>query len=842
MNSDPNQPAARPVQRSLLIPLSGVLLLLLSGFSAALLFSQQRNLRHFSQHIVKDVGRSLDISLIRKARTLMAIEDILLQNTDLHEALQTQNRERLLAIYGPISRQLRQKYAIAHFYFHRPDFMNLLRLHKPRIYGDPINRFTLREAARTGNVAWGLELGKFGTLTLRVVQPIHVNNTVIGYLELGQEIETMLELIHRRLKVELAVTIYKNALERQKWETGMEMLGRKPHWERYKEEVLTYSTLSPFPDECDSFVHDTDKHRDGELVSEVQFGNRSWQLFSLPLKDASGTEVGDLYLLKDITGIKAAFVRLAAVTFSLALALLGGLVTFYYVVFQRTDRTIHKQQERLAESEEKYRSMMEALDDATYICSSDFCIEYMNPAMIKRIGRDATGETCHKAMHGLAEKCQWCSHGKVMRGEYTNNEVTSPLDNRSYHIANSPVFHTDGSVSKLAVFRDVTNIKQMEAHLRQAQKMEAIGTLAGGIAHDFNNILFPLMGFSEMLKEDLPDDSPLQYHVDGILSAAVRSKELVKQILAFSHQSNQDIKPIKLHSIVKDALRLLRSSIPSTIDIQQDLDSECGFVNADPTQIHQIVMNLATNAYHAMENTGGRLTVRLKQIRLESGQTLIQDLAPGEYARLIVADTGTGIEKDVMNHIFDPYFTTKEIGKGTGLGLSVVQGIANSFNGDIRIDSETGKGTEIQVYLPINEQQVEDLRTDQREPIQGGNETILLVDDEETIVRIEQQILERLGYRVTPFMDSVDALEAFKANPDSFDLVVTDMTMPNMTGDQLTNELISITPDIPIIICTGFSNRINQEKAEAAGIKGFLMKPVVRSEMARMIRKVLSEK
>ena len=370
-------------------------------------------------------------------------------------------------------------------------------------------------------------------------------------------------------------------------------------------------------------------------------------------------------------------------------------------------------------------------------------------------------------------------------------------------------------------------------------KMEAIGTLAGGIAHDFNNILFPLLGYSEMLKEDLPTDSPLQGHVDEILHAALRSKNLVKQILTFSRQADQELRPIKLQPIVKEVIKLLRSSIPTTIDIQQDIDPECDAVIADPTQVHQIIMNLATNAYHAMEDSGGRLGVSLKQFNLEPDQSFLPELPAGEYTLLTVADTGIGIEKDIMNKIFDPYFTTKETGKGTGLGLSVVLGIVKTCNGDIRIYSEPGEGTEIQVYLPVITRKAEDEISDLSEPIQGGTEKILLIDDEEPVIRMEQKMLERLGYRVTIRTGSLDGLEAFKANPDYFDLVITDMTMPNMTGIQLAGEIKKIRSDIPVVLCTGFSYQINGEKSKALGIQGFVMKPVVTREMAQTIRKVL---
>jgi PAS domain S-box-containing protein len=502
-----------------------------------------------------------------------------------------------------------------------------------------------------------------------------------------------------------------------------------------------------------------------------------------------------------------------------------------------------RHQEALKASESKYRTMMEAMDDPTYICSREFRVEYMNAAMIKRLGHDATGEPCYQAMHGLDEKCSWCIHEKVMEGEFIKTEVVSPRDNKIFLISNSPISHVPGTRSKLTVFHDITEIKKMEEKLQQAQRMESIGTLAGGIAHDFNNILYPLLGFAELLKEDIPADSPLQEHIDEILRATMRSKDLVQQILAFSRKGEQGVKPIKLNPIIKEALKLLRSSVPATIDIKQDMDVNCGVVIADPTQIHQIMMNLATNAYHAMEDSGGTLLVSLKQVEVTSHTDSLQlsRLTPGSYALLTVSDTGTGIEKAILDRIFDPYFTTKGVGKGTGLGLSVVEGIVNTHKGDILIDSKPGKGTAVRVYLPIMEIPVEENRIEDCESLPGGTEKILLVDDEAVIARMERQMLQRLGYVVDEFTSSLRAIEAFRATPEKFDLVITDRTMPEMTGIELAGELVLIKPELPIIICTGNSDKISEEKLTSIGIKGFLMKPVVKSDIAKMVRKMLDE-
>ena len=400
----------------------------------------------------------------------------------------------------------------------------------------------------------------------------------------------------------------------------------------------------------------------------------------------------------------------------------------------------------------------------------------------------------------------------------------------------------------LGISRNISDRKKEEKEkdkfkrqLQQSQKLEAIGTLAGGIAHDFNNILYPLIGFAEMLQEDLPRESREQKSVVQILQAALRAKDLVKQILAFSRKSSQELKPVRLQSILKEALTLLNASIPKTIDIQTNIDVDCGMVVADATKIHQVVMNLATNAYHAMEESGGKLSVILEQIQIESIPLALLELIPGDYALLKIIDTGMGIEKALIDKIFDPYFTTKETNKGTGLGLSVVQSIIKSCNGAIHVYSEQGMGTQVYVYLPIMKKMKEIDSAALAKPIQGGSERILIVDDEEMIVSMEKLMLERLGYHVTPMMGSVETLAIFKKNPDNFDLLITDMTMPQMTGIQLAKEIRSIRPDIPVIICSGFSDQINSDTSKAMGIQGYLMKPVIKKELANTIRAVLDD-
>ncbi|MGD9975713.1 MAG: PAS domain S-box protein, partial [Desulfatirhabdiaceae bacterium] len=393
----------------------------------------------------------------------------------------------------------------------------------------------------------------------------------------------------------------------------------------------------------------------------------------------------------------------------------------------------------------------------------------------------------------------------------------------------------------ISITRDITELKLMQAQLQQAQKMESIGALAGGVAHDLNNILFPISGLSEMLLDEIPPDNPAHKSIEQIYKSAQRGSELVKQILAFSRKSTPQKMPIRIQSVLKEALKLARSSIPMNIEIISNIKPDCGMVLADPTHVHQISMNLITNAYHAIEAKGGTIDIELKETVFEKDD--LHDILkkPGKYACITVSDTGTGIDKSLIDKIFDPYFTTKEQGKGTGLGLSVVHGIVKQHGGDIKVYSEVGKGTTFNVYLPLleNAKNIKTASVTRKYPT--GSESILLVDDEEPIIRMEQMMLERLGYKVTTRTSSPDALDAFRSDPSKYDLVISDRGMPKMTGEQLARELISIRPEIPVILCTGFSDENDERRARDLGVKGFLKKPVAFSDLAEMVREVLDE-
>jgi signal transduction histidine kinase/ActR/RegA family two-component response regulator len=427
--------------------------------------------------------------------------------------------------------------------------------------------------------------------------------------------------------------------------------------------------------------------------------------------------------------------------------------------------------------------------------------------------------------------------------EITGETSDQPGIRRAWLASWYPVKDSTGSIVNISVVvKEITQERKLEDQLLQSQKMEAIGTLAGGIAHDFNNMLAAILGFTEMAMEDLPDHPDVEKNLQNVSKAAMRARDLVKQILAFSRKTDHERNPLSLLPLIKETVQLLRASIPTTIEIKFTATATSDTVLAAPVEIQQILMNLATNASLAMQEKGGTLDVSLTDINFEPDSPVFgADISPGEYVQLMVKDTGTGMGPDVMKRIFEPFFTTREVGKGTGMGLSVVYGIVKDLQGTVTVESELGVGSTFSVLLPKvkTDEQAEAVKTIE---IPGGNERILFVDDEEMLVEWGRATLEKLGYTVTAITDSREALKTFLSDPSRFDLVITDHTMPQMAGSQLIKELLTTRGDIPIILCTGHSDNISPESAREIGVKEFLSKPVSRQELAEAVRRLLDGK
>jgi PAS domain S-box-containing protein len=492
---------------------------------------------------------------------------------------------------------------------------------------------------------------------------------------------------------------------------------------------------------------------------------------------------------------------------------------------------------------------IEQADEGIAIMDADGRIRDINTAFMRLTGRGHDDLMALSYRQLLARPAEgqdpWASvklsidRGETWRGRVSRNEGDG--DPRELDVTISPIHDAQGQViNYLAVERDVTREALLQQHLRQIQKLEALGTLAGGIAHDFNNILNPIFISTELILLEPGLDPQNRHHLEITLKAAERGRDLVKQIIAFSRQKEKERRPSKAGPVVTEAVKFLRVSLPSTIEIQSDVRDESGVILGDPAQIHQIVMNLCNNAAFAMRERGGILSVGLAEVDVDERLAAqVPALKPGRYVRLTVADTGTGMPPQVKERAFDPFFTTKKAGEGSGMGLAVVAGIVRDYDGAISFTSEEGKGSTFVVYLP---------RVTVKHPpsqaapegLPGGSERVLLVDDEEVQVRSVRNMLTRLGYQVVALSDGKEALDRFRSDPQSFDLLITDQTMPQLTGLRISQEALRIRPNLPIILCTGFSETVDAAGARALGVSEFLMKPYSVREMAEAVRRALA--
>ena len=502
----------------------------------------------------------------------------------------------------------------------------------------------------------------------------------------------------------------------------------------------------------------------------------------------------------------------------------------------------------LRKSEEKYRALIETTGTGFVKIDGEGRVLDANQEYVRLTGHaDLAGILgCRvaewTATHDLArnreavKECARLGFVRHLQVDYVNGQGDlTPVE------LNATMVQGEGQPEILIVCHDISGRKQMEEQLRQAQKMEAIGILAGGIAHDFNNILAAIIGYAEMAKRSLPPEAgSAGDDIQQVLRAGLRARDLVKQILAFSRKSGEERSMISPRPLVKEALKFLRASIPASIEIREDIDPECGAVLADPTNIHQIVVNLCTNASHAMEAAGGVLTVVLKNVELGADDLAGEaGLLPGQYVLFSVRDTGQGMGPEILARIFYPYFTTKGVGKGSGMGLAVVHGIVKGYGGMVQVESTVGSGTVFRIYLPRAGKVGAAVEAGQEEIAPVGQERILFVDDEPSIAEMGKAMLSGLGYRVTARTSPLEALEEFRSRPDGFDLLITDQTMPKMSGVQLAQEARKIRPGLPVILCTGYSAAIGEERALEQGIGHFLMKPLTMRVLADTVRKAL---
>jgi PAS domain S-box-containing protein len=589
------------------------------------------------------------------------------------------------------------------------------------------------------------------------------------------------------------------------------------------------------------------------VLYRISLPDGSWELGAVPARGWDASIQDALFLFR---GAGLTIVALMAGLVSLVINRQGRLKVAVHQATVELERDIaerKRMEEALRISQARFAGIVEISEDAIISLDDFQRIILFNQGAARTFGYRAE-EVLGQPVDLLIPARFVEAHRHHVEKFTSCRDALRPMNERGTIFGlrkDGTEFPAEASIAKFEVagekvltvrLRDITERRRLEAQVRQAQKMEAIGSLAGGIAHDFNNILSAMLGYTEQAMLGVQLESRVWHDLHEVLVAGERARELVRHILTFSRQSEQERRPVHLHHIVAEALKLLRATLPATIEIRQELDPAPGAVLADPTQMHQVVMNLCTNAGHAMRESGGVLEVGVKAF--PPGPRSPADhpeLGPGPYLKLTVRDSGHGMEREILERIFDPFFTTKEPGEGTGMGLAVVHGIVASHGGVITVQSAPGEGTTFEVYLP---QTADSIPAEVRpeEPVAERGARILFVDDEPALARLGAEMLEGAGHRVVATASSLEALKVFRAAPDSFDVVITDQTMPEMTGEALARELLSIRPDLPVIQCTGFSHTLSAEKARAMGIAEYILKPVGRRDLRAAVQRALRAK
>ena len=855
----------KPVLRCLLPPLAVMALLLTVGVGLLLLRQHRQRLAGEIAADTADVVKDLRVALDQQALGLAVAAKCVASDASVQKALREGDTNRLLTVWRPVFETLRRENKLTHFYYFDTNRVCLLRLHRLGKRGDIVRHFTAIKAERTGKAASGIELGPYGTFTLRVVQPVIQGTNLVGYVELGKEIEDALKALNSRSGNLWALTLRKEHLNRQSWEDGMRLLGKEADWDRLPHSVVIYSSQGRLPDAfapaADHAASVDPAHL--ETDREIAFDGKDWRVSVAPLPDASGKEVGDLLVMRDITAVKAAFARLLVLCGTVGGVLLVLLLGFIYVLLRRTDTGIQVQQAALSESERKYRELVQNMQVGVVAHGPDTGVLFSNPMAAQLLGL-----TPDQMRGKTAIDPDWCfireDGSRLPLAEYPVNRALAtevPLTNLILGILRAghdgptwvqcdthSIRNPDGQLQQVVVtFFDVTARKRSEAErekleeqLRQAQKMESVGRLAGGVAHDFNNMLGVIIGHVEMALSQVAPSQPLYADLDEINKAAQRSANLTRQLLAFGRKQTIAPRRLDLNETVESMLAMLKRLIGENIDLVWNPKANLWPVKVDPSQIDQILANLCVNARDAIAGFG-KLTIETENCVLDEAYCALHvGVAPGEYALLAVSDSGCGMDKETLSHLFEPFFTTKETGKGTGLGLATVYGIIKQNNGSINVYSEPGQGTIFRIYLPRQEGKQGEARTEgAARQTPRGNETILLAEDETAILKMTAVILERQGYTVLAASTPGEAIRLAREHAGEIHLLITDVVMPEMNGRELAKSLLALNPNIKSLFTSGYTANVIAHHGVLDEGVNFIQKPASLRDLMVKVREVL---
>jgi two-component system cell cycle sensor histidine kinase/response regulator CckA len=957
------------LKKRTLIPLSLGMAVLLGAFVVSIYNCRQKHMTTQVESKLHAVQELFTGQLDSDAGMMAAALHMLRRDQGVKTALKAQDRKALFDLTSAEFGHLHVVHGLTHLYFTGPDRINILRVHKPDKYGDEIDRFTTLEAEKTGKLSYGIELGPLGTFTLRVVEPWYDGQAFIGYVELGEEIEHITRKLHNILGVEVYVFIDKAFLDRSGWESGMRMLGREAHWDRFPSVVMIDQTLDAFPESLAGFLakeYPASKKTD----LEVSLNDRHYRTRFIRMNDASGRAVGDMIVMTDVTDMVAGLRTSLFFIGAICLVVGGALFIVLYAFVGRTETEMRTANEELVRVTKAVSSTSDAIIIADPLgqpvyqneaslelfgyaleelkAAGGSTILYADPAVaielsntIKkgnswrgevearhRLGRKIPVLLCADAIVGkggkvagfisihtdmrerkraeeaLRESEQRFKtlfdsagdaifihdfEGKMIevnqvacnRLGYTRSELLkmTPVDFNppeeeplipkrleelqqkgqirfeTTHVASdgrtipvevvSRTIDYRGNGVMISVARDISERKRAEreqhklqTQLAQAQKMKAIGTLAGGVAHEFNNLLMGIQGNASLLLMDM-DSQPSQHQRLRNIEAQIEiGAQLTSLLLGYARQGKYEVRLLDLNRLVEETFGVFGRT-KKGIKVHLELTEGSLAVEADRRQLEQVFLNLFLNAVDAMPK-GGDLLIKTMYTTHSSMKGKPYDPRPGNYAMLIVADTGTGMDEKTMERVFDPFFTTKEVGQGTGLGLASAYGIIKAHGGYIDVDSAKGHGSTFTIYLPVSEKAYKVAKI--ADKIIQGTETVLLVDDEPSIRQVGRDLLEAMGYRVLEAADGEEAIEAYRKNQHDIDIVLLEMTMHKMGGDKACVRLKEINPDVKVLLVG--SSPINGEVREVLkpSCDGFIEKPFNMKTLSAKMREIFDRK
>ncbi len=700
------------IKRQMLVPLIVVFALIVVGITVFNYQAEQTARNRIFDNALREVDALFHLLLEQDVVTMVSLIDSILINQEIVSALENRDRDHLFSLAAPIFAALEWPHGITHFYFHGADRVNLLRVHQPNRYGDRIGRFTMLESERARATASGIELGPLGTFTLRVVVPVTVRDRLVGYVELGKEIEGLLSRITDITELRLYLVLYKEFVKQPVWEAGMRRLGRDGSWDRFDNVVVISEPALYVPDGISRLIdhaRDTPHETRATLYDEYGIFDAGF----IGVDDAGNREVGDLVVIMDVRGFHDALLLNTAVG-ALGASVLGVvLVVLFYRLAGRTEDIIARDQAALAEQEDLLRGIADSAKDAIILADNDARVSFWNEAAGEIFGYTA-GEALGEPLHELlappdlkdAAGKGFAGFGQTGQGPVIGQTVELPALRKD-----GTEFPVELSISALrlhdrwhavGIVRDITERKRTEEALRQAEKIQALGSLAGGAAHELNNLLLPIAALARMTLKDLPAEDRARVRLEKVVEAADRAAAIVKGITEFSRQEAAAKSEIDIAATVAEAIDVAATTLPKTVTLERELNGATGPVMADPVQIETAVLNMVSNSVEALEGATGILRIAVAPVEVDVDlAAAVPGLRAGRHARITVTDSGHGMDEDVLARAADPFFTTKEVGEGMGLGLSIAHGVATRHDGALVIASEPGEGTTVDIYVPI---------------------------------------------------------------------------------------------------------------------------------------------